>query len=87
MGSYPGGASSYIVMDMAGNVWEWVADWYDGNYYKNSPARNPKNETVGQSRVMRGGSWLDDTSRVCTARRADLYPDRRNCHVGFRCAE
>jgi len=57
VGSYLNGASPYGALDMAGNVWEWVADWYDANYYANVPRNNPKGPTSGQYRVLRGGSW------------------------------
>jgi formylglycine-generating enzyme required for sulfatase activity len=56
VGSYPQGASPYGVMDMAGNVWEWCRDWYDANYYANSPDHNPTGPDSGKSRVVRGGS-------------------------------
>jgi formylglycine-generating enzyme required for sulfatase activity len=69
VGSYPSGASPYGALDMAGNVWEWVADWYDANYYKNSPARNPTGPTSGQSRVVRGGSWGSSATSVRAADR------------------
>jgi formylglycine-generating enzyme required for sulfatase activity len=87
VGSYPSGASPYGAMDMAGNVWEWVADWYDANYYKNSPARNPKNETAGPDRVVRGGSWLYDATLVRAAGRIFDYPVGWFDNVGFRCVE
>ncbi len=57
VGSYSEDVSSYGVYDMAGNVWEWVSDWYDKNYYQNSPGNNPKGPDNGQYRVLRGGSW------------------------------
>ena len=57
VGSYAAGASPYGVMDMAGNVWEWVNDWYDENYYSHSPASNPPGPATGDTRVLRGGSW------------------------------
>jgi formylglycine-generating enzyme required for sulfatase activity len=55
VGFYPSGASPYGVMDMAGNVWEWVNDWYDGSYYSVSPGSNPQGPTMGSKRVLRGG--------------------------------
>jgi eukaryotic-like serine/threonine-protein kinase len=57
VGSYPAGASPYGALDMAGNVWEWVNDWYDENYYESSPSENPQGPSSGDDRGLRGGSW------------------------------
>ena len=57
VGSYEDGKSPYGIHDMAGNVWEWVSDWYDSEYYKTAPLRNPTGPATGTSKVVRGGSW------------------------------
>ena len=64
VGSYPQGASIYKLLDMAGNVWEWVNDWYDPNYYSQIPAPDPSGPLSGKGRVLRGGSWNDNEGIV-----------------------
>jgi sulfatase modifying factor 1 len=86
VGSFPSGASPYGALDMAGNVWEWVADWYDDSYYADSPPENPSGPDSGTVRAMRGGSWFDTESWVrCTVRHQNP-PWSRCDDVGFRCA-
>jgi formylglycine-generating enzyme required for sulfatase activity len=85
VGSYPSGASPYGVMDMSGNVWEWVNDWYSSNYYSVSPSVNPQGSASGAVRVLRGGSWLNDDLSVRSAVRNYDYPVGWLNFVGFRC--
>ena len=86
-GRYPSGESWCGTLDMAGNVCEWVADWYRADYYKRSPTWNPlgPSEDTGE-RVNRGGSWLDDPSIVRSAFRNPNAPEQRYDVLGFRCA-
>ena len=86
VGSYPAGASPYGALDMAGNVWEWVNDWWDGGYYSRSPGSNPPGPATGYGRVLRGGSWDYFQGFVRVAERNGLVPGSVTLHVGFRCA-
>jgi formylglycine-generating enzyme required for sulfatase activity len=86
VGSYPEGISPYGIYDLAGNVWEWVADWYDANYYTSSPSRNPAGPAMGTRRVLRGGSWYDYEYHLRASLRLRNGPDLWNNYVGFRCS-
>jgi formylglycine-generating enzyme required for sulfatase activity len=86
VGSYPAGASPYGAHDLAGNVWEWVADWSAPDYYPRSPHSNPKGPDSGTFRVLRGGSWLNYPFNLRSAYRHYDSPDVRIDLIGFRCA-
>jgi formylglycine-generating enzyme required for sulfatase activity len=91
IGSYPDGASPYGVMDMAGNVDEWVADWYDADYYSSYPVDewppNPTGPADGEYRVLRGGSWETGTFVLSITERVYTSPSGRWYDLGFRCAK
>ena len=74
VGSYPKGASPYGAMDMAGNVMEWCSDWYQRDYYKESPKKNPKGPEKGAYRVMRGGSFFFESKDLRTYARSGGWP-------------
>jgi eukaryotic-like serine/threonine-protein kinase len=86
VGSYPSGASPYGALDMAGNVREWVNDWYGESYYSSSPGDNPTGPGSGRFRVVRDGSWHFDGRYVRSASRDYLLADLLSRSVGFRCA-
>ena len=72
--------------DMTGNVWEWVNDWYDPEYYKNIKKDNPQGPPMGNWRIMRGGSWFEDPWVLRSSYRGSGFPFLRSTNVGFRLA-
>lgn len=87
VGSFPAGFSALGVVDLAGNVAEWVADWYDPDYYAISPEIDPQGPTGGTQRVVRGGAWgVSSPDLLRSAMRSHYDPDAQGPGVGFRCA-
>ncbi len=87
VGRYKKAKSPYGVYEMAGNVWEWASDWYEGAYYQTSPADNPRGPETGQLKVVRGGGWSELPNYLLTFGRFKLPPNIRNSYTGFRCAQ
>jgi len=92
VGSYPAGAGPFGTEDMAGNVSEWVSDFYGSTYYSDlrdielitSPATDPPGPATGTDRITRGGDWMD-TGSVRTSRRVTVVPSTSSPRIGFRC--
>ena len=83
--AYLPGASTYNVLDMAGNVFEWVADWYQENYYVESPVENPWGPEFGEVRSVRGSSFETGPGETASALRHFLDPEKYRSDLGFRC--
>ncbi|MCB9421366.1 MAG: SUMF1/EgtB/PvdO family nonheme iron enzyme [Ardenticatenaceae bacterium] len=86
VGSYPEGQSPYGALDMSGNVWEMVSDYYAADYYADSPGSNPTGPIEGESHVVRGSSFYVHQYDVRSARRGESLSTSSGSTVGFRCA-
>lgn len=89
IGSYSSGISPYRVFDMAGNVQEWVSDWYQLDYYSSisDGTKNPSGPIAGQEKVLRGGSWDAGKNFIRTTYRTSALPSSSFYNIGFRCAK
>jgi formylglycine-generating enzyme required for sulfatase activity len=88
VGSYPSGASWCGALDMSGNIYEWVEDWWSATYYGSSPSKNPIGPESGTLKIGRGGSWYDPSWHVRSSYRKALSPSSARIHwIGFRCAK
>ena len=86
VGHYADGVSVYGAFDMAGNVWEWVSDWYDSSYYSRTPERNPRGPDSGSFRGIKGGAWGTEAAFLRSSYRYGIAPEWSDDSIGFRCA-
>ncbi len=86
VGAHPDGASAFGTQDMAGNVWEWVSDWYSATYYTESPAIDPSGPQGDTEKVLRGGSWASRAPYLRVAGRSLELTFHNGSDIGFRCA-
>ena len=85
--SHPNGASSYGVLGMAGNMREWMADWFNPSYYVRSPDQNPQGASQGDKKSLRGGSYLDGERGLLSYMRFSHEPQSPGANRGFRCVQ
>jgi formylglycine-generating enzyme required for sulfatase activity len=86
VGIRPAGASPYGLLDTGGNMWEWVEDWYDPDYFRSSPQKDPAGPRTGRARVVKGGSWDSRPTVLSASSRNFGYIGYREGDYGFRCA-
>ena len=87
IGNRDQGRSPYGIHDLAGNLYEWVADWYDETFYTTQPTVNPRGPVEGTVKVQRGGSYINGPYRLRSSFRTKGDPTEHDAHVGFRCAQ
>jgi formylglycine-generating enzyme required for sulfatase activity len=87
VGKFKAGKSPYGCFDMAGNVWEWIADLYGSGYYQEAPVKNPQGPGVGVHHVLKGGAWIHSKLSVRCAKRFHKPPTHCDYYIGFRCAK
>ena len=85
VGSFPAGASSFGVLDLGGNVWEWTSTWFSREPPQAAARFDPRGPAFGSERTIRGGGYRSPPSDLRVTRRLGLHPDERLAGVGFRC--